>query len=136
MKLRITVIDDEECIRDTFKWHLEAQGHEVFTASEPMLCDIYQGNCCSSESACTDVLLIDYNMPRMTGLEFIEMMSQRGCKSPPATKIIMSGNTGDIDVERVKRLGCQVVQKPFSFAELDRIILQIIEKIKLEDASA
>ena len=135
MKLRITVIDDEECIRDTFKWHLEAQGHEVYTASEPMLCDIYQGNCCSSESACTDVLLIDYNMPRMNGLEFIELISQRGCKGDPSTKVIISGNTTAIDMERVSQLGCQVVQKPFSFAALDKIILQIIETIKLEGNS-
>ena len=37
MKLRIFVIDDEESIRDTFKLHLEGQGHEVLTAPEPVL---------------------------------------------------------------------------------------------------
>lgn len=135
MKLRIFVIDDEECIRDTFKWHLEAHGHEVFTASEPMLCDIYQGDCCSSESACTDILLIDYNMPRMNGLEFIERMSQRGCKGDPATKIIMSGNTTDIDMDLVRKLGCQVVQKPLRFADLDKVIRQIAEGIEQREAS-
>jgi len=97
-----------------------------------MLCDIYTGNCCGSESACTDVLLIDYNMPRMTGLEFIELMSRRGCKVCPAAKIIMSGDTTAIDMERVKQQGCQVVQKPFSFAASDKTILQIIETIKLK----
>ena len=135
MKLRIYVIDDEECIRDTFKWHLEAQGHEVFTASEPMLCDIYKGNCCSSESACTDILFIDYNMPRMTGLEFIELMSQRGCKGDPATRIIMSGNTTAIDMDLVRKLGCKVVQKPLTFDGLDKIILQIIKGLKQGKAS-
>lgn len=130
MKLRILVIDDEECIRDTFKWHLKAQGHEVVTASEPAQCDIYLGNCCQSETPCADVLLIDYNMPNITGLEFIELMAQRGCKSHPANKVIMSGNTTAIDMQRVEQLGCQVVQKPFSFRELDQVVLQIAERIK------
>jgi len=46
MKMRIFVIDDEECIRDTMQWHLEDQGHEVLTAHCPLICDIYQGYHC------------------------------------------------------------------------------------------
>jgi len=122
MRLRIFVIDDEQCIRDSFKWHLEDQGHEVLTAPEPVVCDIYKGHDCSEIYPCGDILFVDYNMPRMTGLEFVELMSQRGCKGHPSNKIIMSGDTTTIDMERVNRLGCQVIQKPVTLLRVDEII--------------
>jgi hypothetical protein len=33
--------------------------------------------------------------------------------------LIISGNTGDIDMAKVQEYGCSVMQKPVSFAELD-----------------
>ena len=125
MRLKILVIDDEECIRDTFKWHLEDLGHEVLTASEPMMCDVYNGHDCHKEHPCTDVLLIDYRMPRMTGLEFIELLSKRGCKSLAANRIIISGDTSPIDMDKVKQLGCQVLQKPLSLKRLEETISKV-----------
>lgn len=126
MKLRIFVIDDEESIRETFQWHLEAKGHEVVVAEEPLACDIYHDCACQEGSPCGDLLFVDYAMPRMTGLEFVEFMHKRGCKANPAVKYIMSGNINIIDMEKVKEIGCNVLQKPVTLEKID----EIVEKIK------
>lgn len=119
MKLKIFVIDDEECIRDSMKWYLEDLGHEVVTASEPTSCEVYQGHVCSQEAPCGDALIIDYHMPKMTGLEFIEMISQKGCKGLAANKFLMSGNITDICLKKVRELGCSIAQKPVEFGALE-----------------
>lgn len=139
MKLRIFVIDDEESIRETMQWHLEDQGYEVLTAAEPKLCAIYQGHECSGEYSCGDLLFIDYNMPQMNGLDFIERMSQRGCKASAQNKIIMSGDITAIDTSKAKRLGCKIEQKPLLFSRVDEIIAECKTRIpkqrKLADLS-
>ena len=126
IKLRIFVIDDEISIRETMQWYLENQGHEVLTAPEPLLCDIYYDCECNEEDPCGDILFVDYNMPRMNGLELVELMSLRGCKGHPENKIIMSGDPSSIDREKAKDLGCTVEQKPINFKRVN----EIIEKCK------
>ena len=140
MKLRIAVIDDEESIRETFKMYLEDQGHYVFTAPEPVLCDVYNGHDCKGDYPCCDLMLIDYKMPKMTGVEFIQSMKSRGCKGLSSTKVLMSGDTGAINKEIAMQLGCQVIQKPLTFPMLDEITLNIKERLsperKLADMSS
>ncbi len=119
LSLKIFVIDDERSIRDSLKWYFEDLGHEVTVAAAPASCDVYQGHRCSQAVACGDALLIDYNMPGMTGLEFVERLKTRGCKGITSNMLIMSGNTLAIDLKKATELGCQVMQKPVSFAQLE-----------------
>ena len=119
---KIIVIDDEECIRDSFKWFLEDKGYHVITADCPTTCPIYHGDHCTQEQACGDLLFVDFNMPKMTGLEFIEQMAQKGCKAGPEKKFIMSGNPDAIEKDRVNTIGCKVLQKPVALAQLEQII--------------
>lgn len=119
MKLKIVIIDDDECIRDTFQWHLEDLGHEVMTAKSPEHCDVYQGHTCSKTIACGDVLLIDYNMPGMNGLDYIEKLKKRGCKGITSNLLLMSGNTTEIDMVKARALDCTVFQKPMTFDQLE-----------------
>ncbi|MDH3997384.1 MAG: response regulator [Desulfuromonadales bacterium] len=125
MKLRILIIDDEECIRDTFRWHLEDQGHEVLTASEPLSCDIYQGGECCHQHPCADLLFVDYHMPRMNGLEFLEYLHQKGCKGLAAHRVLITGDSSAVDMEKVRELGCQLKEKPVNYEELDKIVQEV-----------
>ena len=140
MKLKIIVIDDDTGIREMFKSYLEHQGHDVFTAPEPELCDIYNGHECKEDYPCGDLMLIDYNMPNMTGVDFLKSMESRGCKGLSTTKVLMSGNTYAIDKEIAWKLGCQIVQKPLTFQMLDELILRVKEGLsperKLADLSS
>jgi len=125
LRLRIFVIDDEECIRDTFKWHLEELGHEVVTAAEPMLCDVYCGQDCQEDYPCGDLILCDYHMPKMNGLDFIEQMDRRGCNLPAKNKYIISGNTTAVDLKKAAVLGCHILEKPVSLERLEQITLEV-----------
>jgi len=129
MKLRIFVIDDEECIRDSYKWHLESLGHEVITAAQPEMCNVYRDHHCESDTACGDILIIDYNLPRMTGLEYIEQLHARGCKGAIRWVMLLSGSLTEIDIERAKALGCEVRQKPLRLAELEAWVNDCAKKI-------
>ncbi|MDT8441861.1 MAG: response regulator [Desulfuromonadales bacterium] len=122
MQLRIVVIDDEECITETFHCHLSDQGHDVITASEPTTCCVYRGDRCDHEHACADILFVDLNMPRMNGLEFVELLETKGCKSVARNRVIMSGALTDEDRAKARQLGCKIIDKPISLRTIDRLI--------------
>jgi len=126
-KLRIIIIEDEDCIRDSLKWFLEDLGHEVIANSAPFTCDVYQGGNCSRKVSCSDVLLIDQHNPGALGLDFIQILNECGCKGITSNMILMSGDTTSIDRKKAEMLGCTVVQKPMSFEFLE----DWLEKVKL-----
>ena len=136
MKLRITIIDDDECIRDSLQWYLEDLGHEVQTADAPESCDVYQGHTCSKGIACGDVLLIDYNMPGMNGLDYIESLKNRGCRGITSHMLLMSGNTTEIDMAKAQALGCVVFQKPMTFDQLEEWLEVVKQRINNKTALA
>jgi DNA-binding response OmpR family regulator len=125
MKLKIFVIDDEKSIRDTFRWHLEDLGHEVFTFAAPAECDVQKHCACQKSIPCADALLIDYNMPGMNGLDFIEKQLTHGCKADSRNILLMSGDTSNIDMKKAAMLGCRVEQKPFSLESLEMWIYAV-----------
>ena len=104
----------------------------MLTAPEPLFCDTFQGHCCEADHPCADLAFIDYNMPKMTGLEFIELMTRRGCNAEPATKILMTGDMGTVDRQAVAAIGCRLVQKPVSFRAVDEIVKEIQSKLSPE----
>lgn len=120
--MRIVVIDDEDCIRDTFKWHLEEKGHEVITADSPIGCDVFNDHDCTKGTPCGDVIFIDYFLPGTNALDFIERMTEKGCKGIVKNKFVMSGNTELVDKERADKLGCHLIQKPINFDDLDNLL--------------
>jgi len=119
MKLKIFVIDDEESIRDTFRWYLQDLGHEVFTFAAPVECDVQAYCLCQQASPCADVILIDFNMPGMNGLDFIENQMKHGCKADCQNILLMSGDTTGIDMKKVFELGCRLEQKPVSLEAIE-----------------
>jgi len=127
MPLKIFVIDDEESIRISLKWHLEDLGHEVITAAQPHLSGLLPGHLCSQDIACGNVLIIDYHMPGLTGLECIEMLLQQGCGGYTSHILMISGNTSAIDMAKAREYGCTVMQKPVSLLELEHW-LDVVEK--------
>jgi two-component system response regulator FixJ len=135
VKLKIFVIDDEESVRDSFKWYLEDLGHEVVAASAPASCQVYNGHTCRQSMACGDALLIDYNMPGMTGLEFIERLKSQGCKGITANMLIMSGNISGVDIQKAGEYGCIVLQKPVSFERLSAWLDEVKKRVATKKAA-
>ena len=128
MKYRAIVIEDNEAFRTTISSMLEMRGYEVFSYSEPLLCPVYLDRECQHEHPCMDILITDVRMPNMTGLDFIENQTRYGCKAIVGNKAVISGAWEDDEIERAKRLGCQMFEKPFKINEINKWLNECEER--------
>ena len=110
--MKIVVVDDEPTIVLMCRRVLEAQGHAVqgFTSVPAALAQL--------EAEAADLLVVDYKMPELNGLEFI----QRAWAIRPGLRVVMITAHGTREViGRATQSGVQsVVLKPFTPGELAR----------------
>ena len=108
--MKIVVVDDEPTIVLMCRRVLESQGHEVqgFTNVGAALTQL--------EAEAADLLVVDYKMPELNGLEFI----QRAWEIRPALRVVMITAHGTREViGRATQSGVKsVVLKPFTPTEL------------------
>ena len=110
----LLVVDDEACILSALRRSLRREGWRVLTASTPdealrML-----------DEEPIDAVLSDHKMPRMSGLEVLEVAARR---RPNAVRILISGWPDEIPAERLAALGVRaLVPKPWDDAKLKRIL--------------
>jgi len=118
--MRIFLIEDDQSLREILATFLDMKGHEVIHSDNPTGCPAYDsaGEPCPHEHPCGDVLVIDQNMPKMTGLEFIRIQTERGCKGSVQNKLIITSGLKRDELELATRLGCSILVKPFSMFSL------------------
>lgn len=113
----ILVVDDDDGIRETVRFALEDEGYTVDTASTGMqaLAKIRA----TSEHL---VVLIDYNMPSMTGLQVIDAANRRSDRlweRPSFILMTAYGTSLPRDVHnRLAFWHVPVIAKPFDLDEL------------------
>jgi len=100
----IAVIDDDAAVRNSLKFSLELDGFAVriyANAAELM-----------SSGNLTDLqcLIVDQDMPRMTGLELIAKLRAQGVKVPA---LLTSGNFTLVVKRQASVAGIPVIEKPF-----------------------
>jgi CheY-like chemotaxis protein len=119
-KLRAIVIDDEEIIVNLLKNYLSERNYEVFSYTRPVVCPILdeQGNPCNTDYPCADVVITDFNMPGMNGLELLREQSRHGCKLTRENKAVMSGYVDGESLNQINRLGFTFFQKPVEFSHI------------------
>ena len=119
-KPRAIVCDDNDVILDVFRRILEAAGYEVLTADTPVTCAFYREHVdgCPQHNRCTDILITDYAMPGMTGLELLETQHHRGCKLASKNKALMTGTDNAALRKRTAALGCHFFPKPLLISTL------------------
>jgi len=110
----VAVIDDDDDVGDVLGGLLETMGYqvEIFRSGMDFLAGAQ-----FDRLAC---LVVDQNMPRMTGLDMIERLVDRGIAIPA---LLITG-IHDAEVERrAAALGVMtVLEKPMSHHELLRFI--------------
>jgi DNA-binding NtrC family response regulator len=110
--VKIVVVDDEPSIVLMCRRVLESQGHDVqgFTSVHSALALL--------EAEEADLLVVDYKMPELNGLEFV----QRAWAIRPGLRVVMITAHGTREViSRATQTGVQsVVLKPFTPSELAR----------------
>jgi len=118
--VKIVVVDDEPSIVLMCRRVLEAQGHSVhgFTDVTAALGQL--------EADAADLLVVDYKMPDLNGLEFI----QRAWALRPGLRVVMITAHGTREVmSRATETGVQsIVLKPFTPAELTRGVAAALER--------
>ncbi len=117
----VYVVDDDEAVRDSLKWLLEASDYrvELYDSGESFIAK-YDPNTIA-------VLVLDVRMPGMSGLEVQDHLIARNADIP----IIFITGHGDVSmaVTALKRGAADFIEKPFEQAALK----QLVER-KLHDA--
>lgn len=120
--IRVLVVDDSKVARRFIKQVLGTLGVEHMVEAE----DGIEGTERMQE-AFFDLVVTDYNMPRMNGYEFVEHI--RTQSSQPTIPILMvtSEKTG-ARVAGVERAGVSaIVDKPFEIEEVRAILTSVLE---------
>ncbi len=116
----VYIVDDDEAVRDSLRWLLEANGYQVvaFDSAEKFL-ENYNPNSVS-------VLIVDVRMPGMSGLELQETLVARKATIP----VVFITGHGDVPmaVSTMKKGAVDFLEKPFNEAELRDIIARMLEQ--------
>ncbi|HET8597634.1 MAG TPA: response regulator transcription factor [Castellaniella sp.] len=116
----IYIVDDDEAVRDSLRWLLEANGYAVrsFAGAEEFL-DAYNPDQVA-------VLIADVRMPGMSGLELQETLLARKAPLP----IVFITGHGDVPmaVSTMKKGAVDFLEKPFNEADLRRIVAGMLEQ--------
>jgi response regulator RpfG family c-di-GMP phosphodiesterase len=110
----LLIVDDEARILSALRRSLARDGWRVLTAGTPgealRLLDEER----------VDVVLSDHKMPRMSGLDVLEVAAR---KQPHAARILISGWPDEVPAARLAALGIRaLVPKPWEDAELKSIL--------------
>jgi two-component system cell cycle sensor histidine kinase/response regulator CckA len=115
------IVDDEESIREIVSEGLLSRGMKVESAesAEKALSLL--------ETNVYDVVLCDFNLPRLSGEELFERLRQRSKTSIPRF-VFMTGEL--VDSTRIAELaekGAAVLQKPFRIPALAQLLADMLE---------
>ncbi|MEM7348757.1 MAG: response regulator, partial [Chloroflexota bacterium] len=124
-QLKVLVIDDNRQIREfVTKCVLEPEGFQVEVA-----CDGAEG-LAKALTIKPDLILMDYEMPRLTGLEVLQRLRNDNCKTPV---ILMTSHGSEQIAIEFFRLGLQdYITKPFQVDHLLDIIENVLSVTYLE----
>jgi len=115
----IYIVDDDEAVRDSLRWLLEANGYRVkcYAGAEQFL-EAY-------DSEQVGVLIADVRMPGMSGLELQEVLIEREAPLP----IVFITGHGDVPmaVSTMKKGAVDFLEKPFNETELRKIVARMLD---------
>lgn len=116
----IFIVDDDEAVRDSLRWLLEANGYHVqsYSGAEEFLDDYNPDQIA--------VLIADVRMPGMSGLELQETLIAR--KSPLPIVFITGHGDVPMAVSTMKKGAIDFLEKPFNEADLRSIVARMIEQ--------
>ena len=127
----VFVVDDDEAVRDSLRWLLEANGYRVqcFSSAEQFI-DAWQPHQHPGQIAC---LILDVRMSGMSGLELQERLIADNASLP----IIFVTGHGDVPmaVSTMKKGAMDFIEKPFDEAELRKLVERMLDKARSESTS-
>lgn len=120
-KRRAFIYDDDDCILNVLRYFFTQREYEVVTHQKAVVCPLdAETLVCSNPHACADVVITDFMMPGMNGVDLLLSQSRNGCKIPAKNKALMSGFADNEETKKIRDLGCSFFKKPFNLQELSR----------------
>ena len=91
-----------------------------FHITTPVVCPLNGSSAgiCECHAPCADLVISDFQMPQMTGIELFQLQAQRGCKVDRKMKAIMSGHSDGELSRQCEGLGYRFFEKPFACSDL------------------
>jgi len=121
---RMLVIDDESVVLSSCRRIFSAEGWEVVTTESPR-----QGLEMASDSR-FDVILCDWRMPELNGLDVVEMLDKR---APDAAVVMITGFPSvDKATEVMKRGAMDFLAKPFTPEEITAAVQKALKRKAVE----
>jgi PAS domain S-box-containing protein len=124
---RILFLDDEPALSRLGERRLEALGYLVTALTEPL--KAFEVMAVES----FDLLITDFTMPRMTGLELARRLRGAGHHLPV---IVLSGVAADLPVEGIESLASRVLTKPVGIHELAVAVRETLDRALAELSDA
>lgn len=114
------VVDDDEAVRASTRALLEVFGYAVrdFASAEQLIA--------SADISKADCLILDYHLPGMSGLEFVQTLRADGIQTPV---IIVSANGKNLTARAAKVGVIAILDKPVVGQSLTRWLDQILSPL-------
>jgi two-component system CheB/CheR fusion protein len=113
--ISVMLVDDNEAVLSSTSTLLEISGYDVcaLNSGEKALALLETG-------FRPDILISDYRLPGLSGIEIIRMAREKLKKTVPA--IIVSGDTSAWEIQQNNLENCAVLQKPYLAKQLTDLI--------------
>jgi len=123
---RLLVAEDDALLRELLREGLEAEGFEVITTSDGV-----QALEVFDKAGPFDALVLDHQMPRLTGRELLTRLRARG---EGVATLLLSGDLVMPEEEQA-RLGVgALLRKPFAIGEIANAVRRILSASTLDSA--
>ncbi|NLB34858.1 MAG: PEGA domain-containing protein [Elusimicrobia bacterium] len=119
-KYRILAVDKDEGQLSLLKIHLEKEGYDYASATDGASAE----NLASENSF--DILICDYNLPDINGLELISKIKKLSKDTVPL--LITSVRSMDVAMQGMRIGVYEYLPKPIDYDELNRILLEIVQE--------
>ena len=131
-KRRAIIYDDEPVILLVLTNFFETRGYEVLSLQGSVDCPVSgKDKTCGNAAPCGDIMLTDYKMPGMTGIELLQMQARNQCKLAPQNKALLTGYMDQGKEQALRDLGATFFEKPFQFDELERWVIECEQRMDL-----
>jgi FixJ family two-component response regulator len=116
----VYIVDDDEAVRDSLRWLLEANTYRVraFSSAEAFLSEYNEDQ--------PGILIVDVRMPGMSGLELQEQLIIRKSTMP----IVFITGHGDVPmaVSTLKKGAVDFLEKPFNESDLRETVTRMFDQ--------
>jgi CheY-like chemotaxis protein len=130
----VIIYENDIATLNTLKSFFATRGYEVYAYNDPQVCPLHESlaNSCEKNYLCADLVISEFKLPNMTGIELFQLQSKRGCRLENKMKAISSFYSDDELLKMCNDMGCKFFKKPF---EVPALAGWVTECEKLYDLS-